>query len=77
MPFMDAKSLFTIFSILLGTGLFLRMVAKEKRRREKHLLLRLYEKQHADAERQKQLAQQAACEAGTVAQVAELRPPKP
>ncbi|MGQ9651022.1 MAG: hypothetical protein ACUVXJ_13010 [Phycisphaerae bacterium] len=53
---MDAQSLLTILSILLGTGLFVRMVAKEKHRRDKHLELRRYEKEQAEAERQKRIA---------------------
>lgn len=77
MPFMDAQSLLTILCILLGTGLFVRMVAKEKHRRDKHLELRRYEKEQAEAERQKRMAQQAASERASVVQVADLRPPGP
>jgi hypothetical protein len=54
MPYMDGQSLFTAFILLAGTGLFLRMVAKEKRRREKHLEYRLFVKTQAAAEEQRQ-----------------------
>lgn len=74
MPFMDAQSLLTILCVLLGTGLFVRMVAKEKHRRDKHLELRRYEKELAEAEQQKRMARQAASEGAPVVHVAELRP---
>ncbi len=60
MPFMGVQSLLTAFVILLGCGLYLRMVAKEKRRREKHLELRLIQKRYVEAERQKQQERQTA-----------------
>lgn len=40
----EADTMITVFILLLGSGLFLRLVAKEKHRREKYLLLRLHEK---------------------------------
>ena len=41
MPLMDAHTLLTLVVLAGGSGIFLRLVAKEKRRREKHLGLRL------------------------------------
>ncbi len=43
MPIMDGHLLLTILVMMAGCGVFLRMVAREKRRREKHLLFRLEE----------------------------------
>jgi hypothetical protein len=56
MPYMDGQTLLTVLILLAGTGLFLRMVAKEKHRREKHLEYRLFEKTQAEAE-EKRLAE--------------------
>jgi hypothetical protein len=70
MPFMDLQSLLTVFVILFGCGLYLRMVAKEKRRREKHLELRLIRKNYAEVKRQEREEKQAAtAQVVTVAQV--------
>ena len=44
MPFMTGHTLLALFIMAAGSGVFLRLVAKEKRRREKHLELRLQEK---------------------------------
>lgn len=44
MPFMDGHTLLTLLIAASGAGMFLRVVAKEKRRRDKHLELRLQEK---------------------------------
>ncbi|HOA73220.1 MAG TPA: hypothetical protein PL151_01080 [Phycisphaerae bacterium] len=43
---------------LLGAGVFLRIVAKEKNRRHRHLLLRLAEQEKALAEMEAARAQQ-------------------
>ena len=69
MPFMDGQSLLTAFVILLGCGLYLRMVAKEKRRREKHLELRLIEKSGAEAARRERQEAAVANPEATVVQV--------
>jgi hypothetical protein len=42
-PFGDPLSLFTLILTLAGAGLYLRMVGREKDRRERHILLRYYE----------------------------------
>lgn len=68
MPFMDGQSLVTILGVLIGVGIFLRMVAKEKRRREKHLEYRLYEKMRIDAEQKRFAENQAASGAGQTPQ---------
>ena len=44
MPLIDADMLLTLLIVACGSGLFLRLVAKEKHRREQHLELRLQEK---------------------------------
>ena len=44
MPLPDGHTLLTLFIVACGAGAFLRLVAKEKCRREKHLDLRLHEK---------------------------------
>jgi hypothetical protein len=54
MPFMDGHSLLIILVLLAGSGLFLRVVAKEKRRREKHLEYRLIERMQVLEERRRQ-----------------------
>ena len=41
MPILDAHSLMTLAILTMGCGLFLRIVAREKVRREKYLALRL------------------------------------
>lgn len=76
MSFMNTQFLLTVLFILLGTGLFLRMVAKEKHRREKYLELRQYEKERAEAERQKNATGQAASGTVPVAPLAQLRSSK-
>jgi len=43
-PLMDGHMLLIVLIVACGSGIFLRLVAKEKRRREKHLELRLQEK---------------------------------
>lgn len=43
MPFGDLLSLFTLLVLLAGAGLYLRMVGKEKDRRDRHILRRYYE----------------------------------
>lgn len=40
----DAHTIFTALILVSGTGVFLRLVAKEKHRREKHLQLRVIQK---------------------------------
>jgi hypothetical protein len=69
---MDGQTLLTAFLMLLGTGVFLRIVAKEKRRREKHLELRVLQHNQAVREREQRMAAQAAHEAAAVATPAEL-----
>jgi len=41
---MDGHTLLIVLILAAGTGMFLRLVAKEKHRRERHLELRLQEK---------------------------------
>lgn len=72
MPFADGQSLLIIFIVLLGCGLFLRMVAKEKRRRERYLEVRLMEKRQAELDRQQRAAERDAREATTVVTPADL-----
>jgi hypothetical protein len=67
MPFMDSQSLLTILTVLLGSGLFLRMVAKEKRRREKYLEFRRFQKSQADTERRQRQEEAANREAAATA----------
>ena len=40
---MDTQLLLTVLVMLMGSGAFLRLVAKEKRRRERYLQIRLEE----------------------------------
>ena len=47
---LDAHTLLTVLILMFGCGLFLRMVGKEKRRRERHLELRAEEMLNAQAE---------------------------
>jgi hypothetical protein len=57
----ELKSVLTHLAIgLLGAGMFLRIVGKEKNRRHRHLLLRLIEQEKALAEMEAARAQQAA-----------------
>lgn len=44
MPFGDAQSMMTLCMMLLAGGIWLRLVAKEKHRREKYLHKRLEDK---------------------------------
>jgi hypothetical protein len=44
MSFMSEHLGLTVFIVLLGAGMFLRIVAREKHRRERHLTMRLNEK---------------------------------
>ncbi len=43
MPFGDVTSLFTLAIMLVGGGLFLRIVAREKDRRDRHIQMRFFE----------------------------------
>ncbi len=53
MPMLDGHTLLTMFVVALGPAMYLRIVAKEKRRREKHLIVRL-EKKLKELEAQEQ-----------------------
>ena len=57
MLLMDAQTLLTLLVVAGGSGVFLRLVAKEKHRREKHLAFRLLEevKELEEEARRKQL----------------------
>jgi len=44
MPVMDGATLLVLFIVACGSGLFLRLVAKEKHRRERHIQQRFLEK---------------------------------
>ncbi len=50
---------------LAGTGLYLRLVAKEKRRREKHLMLRLIETEKEAEEKARREAENTPTEEGS------------
>jgi len=53
---MDAL-IFKALVALAGMGLYLRLIAKEKRRREKHLMLRLIEMEKEAQEKARQEAE--------------------
>ena len=58
---MDGHTWLVVFSVAWGTGIFLRLVAKEKHRREKYLSLRLLEKAREleeEEEHKRQLAEE-------------------
>lgn len=59
MPLMDHHTFVTLLIAITGCGLFLRLVAKEKHRRDRHLDYRLQEK-IKEFEKQRQVAQETA-----------------
>lgn len=69
MPFMTGQTLLTILIVAAGGGLFLRLVAKEKRRRDKHLEFRLTVKMKELDEEAKRRAEEGPEEEETEAQV--------
>ena len=73
MPFIDGQSLLTVFLIVLGSAIFLRIVAKEKRRREKYLELRILRHNQAVREQERRAAAQAEQEAVAVVAPVDLR----
>ncbi len=73
MSFIDGQSVLTAFLVLLGSAIFLRIVAKEKRRREKYLELRVLRHNRAVQEQEQRAAAQAEHEAVAVAAPADLR----
>ena len=73
MSFIDGQSLLTVFLVGLGSAIFLRIVAKEKRRREKYLQLRVLRHNQAAQEQERRAAVQAEQEAVTVIAPADLR----
>jgi hypothetical protein len=50
MSLLDTPTLVTLLVLVSGSGAFLRMVAKEKRRRERHLQFRLEEQNRKSKE---------------------------
>ncbi len=67
MSLINGQSLLTVFLVLLGSAIFLRIVAKEKRRREKYLQLRVLRHNQAVQEQERRAAAEA--EQGAVAVV--------
>lgn len=60
MPIDNPHNLLIMMTILMGTGVFLRLVGKEKHRREKYLKQRLEDKINELKKQAEQQAEQAA-----------------
>jgi hypothetical protein len=56
---MDGQILSVLLVVAIGAGIFLRLVAKEKHRRERHLQFRLEEQLHNIEERKERERKQA------------------